>query len=298
MAEGERDPRDAMATQARPSMIGSGRLASSVAFIVLVTLASTVAAARHKEAVQYNPENDDDWELPCSREKSRMVRRGLSEFVQPHLDRAGVNFTSACPLSATRDLYYEHESHKQKYRASYWKCLYSNKIFKSEFHLDKHFENRYMDRIPSTADTCVADYCKVFLCDEYAYTFYDALGIPRSRMRGRFVHTPCSESVMAAAQGECRELLESCFRGLGPKGLREFFDESVCQKLTCGSFHTMLSGLNKQRPGRYRVLYVTFAVLVALALLSYYLVVLLSWFERRTRPDLVRRRRAKSRKQL
>lgn len=60
----------------------------------------------------------------------------------------GLNFTEDCPLHPTRDFYYEHEEHKVRYRKNYWKSLYSDKIFKSEYYADKHMENRHMDKIP------------------------------------------------------------------------------------------------------------------------------------------------------
>ncbi|QDZ20774.1 hypothetical protein HOP50_04g32960 [Chloropicon primus] len=273
-------------------MRGERSAVTVVAVLVLIAAAAPVALAvdRHKEVVVYTPENDSDWKLKCSREKSRMVRRVLNEFVFPHLAKAQVNFTLSCPLATQRDVYYEHEANKQKFRASYWKSLYSNKIFKSEHFIDQHMENRHMDKIPATADVCLADRCDVFLCDEYALSFYEALGLPQKRMRSKFVKKPCDDGAMGSAQNECRRLLETCFRDLERPKLYEFFEQNVCSRLECKSFHTILPNLNSQRPDRYRVLYITFSVIVALILLSYYIVVFLTWSERRQRPDLRKRR--------
>ena len=57
-----------------------------------------------------------------------------------------------------------------------------------------------------------------------------------------------------------------------------------------GGIFRLLPNLNAKRPNRYRVLYITFSVVLLLLLLSYYLVVAFSWLERKQRPDLRRRR--------
>mmetsp|Transcript_10041 Transcript_10041/g.18940 ORF Transcript_10041/g.18940 Transcript_10041/m.18940 type:complete len:293 (+) Transcript_10041:154-1032(+) len=248
---------------------------------------SCLGEERFKEVVIYTPENDDNWQRNCSREKSRMVRKVLDEFIFPHLEKAKFNLSASCPLARERDMYYEHESHKQKFRASYWKSLYSNKIFKSEYFIDQHMENRHMDKIPSTADLCLADYCQVFLCDEFAYRYYEGEG-PRSRLKHKFARKPCEELGMVSAQSECKELLASCFGG--KQFLYDFFKGSVCDMLTCRSFHKLLKNLNRRRPDRFRAIYFTSAVVAFLVLVSYYLVVFLSWMERKQQPDLRRRK--------
>lgn len=205
--------------------------------VVLVALlgSTTVAAERFKEVVVYKPEHDGEWKLNCSREKSRMVRKVLNELIFPHMARAKANFTMSCPLAPQRDLYYEHEIHKQKFRSSYWKSLYSNKIFKSEFFIDQHMENRHMDKIPPTADVCLGETCSVFLCDAYALDHYEQMG-RNLRMKSQFARKPCEAGAMASAQSECRGLLDACFGDLDPK-LFVFFKRNVCDMLTCRDFH-------------------------------------------------------------
>jgi hypothetical protein len=293
-----------------------------------------VRAERFKEVFVYTPENDDEWQLPCSREKSRMVRGVLNDYIFPHLAVAELNFTFSCPLSRERDLYYEQEANKQKFRASYWKSLYSNKIFKSEYFADQHMENRHMDKIPASADVCLAQYCDPLLCDEHAYRFYDVED-SRRKLRNRFTKRPCYETSMARAQDQCINLLETCFKDFisskdaaaaaaaaasggeeadetqkkkkngngNSKSLAEmkkaqqhlytFFKANVCDMLTCRTFHKLIPNLNRKRPNRLRVLYVTFGVVAFLLLLSYYLIVLMTWMERKQKPDLKRRRKTK-----
>ena len=287
-------------------------LVALVSIISALGLFGTGKAERFKEVFVYQPENDDTWQLGCSREKSRMVRRVLNDYVFPHLAKAKVNFTTSCPLARERDMYLEHEEHKQKFRASYWKSLYSNKIFKSEYFIDQHMENRHMDKIPKTADVCLAQYCDAFLCDQYAYRYYDVED-GRQRLKHRFVRKPCYENNLASAQDMCNHLLEGCFKdfvfwgeqakgglqgggtGLGQKThpLYNFFKSNVCDLLTCRTHHKLLSTLNSKRPNRFRVLYITFGVVAFLLLVSYYIVVFLSWMERKQKPDLIRRRNRK-----
>ena len=33
--------------------------------------------------------------------------------------------------------------------------------------MDKHMDNRHMDKIPPAADVCLADFCEVLQCDEH-----------------------------------------------------------------------------------------------------------------------------------
>ena len=299
------------------------RIAATLALVpFLFCCLGVVHAERFKEVFVYKPENDDGWQLPCSREKSRMVRGVLNDYIFPHLAVSEVNFTSSCPLSRVRDLYYEHEINKQKFRASYWKSLYSNKIFKSEYFADQHMENRHMDKIPASADVCLAEYCDPLLCDEYAYRFYDVEDA-RRKLKNRFTKKPCYEDTMARAQDQCMTLLETCFRDFTPAGstpqeqtkasssrsksltadlnkaqhqLYSFFKLNVCDMLTCRSFHKMMPNLNRKRPNRLRVLYVTFGVVAFLLLLSYYLIVFMTWMERTQKPDLKRRRNRKKKK--
>merc|ERR1712228_1003387 len=109
---------------------------------------------------------------------------------------------------------------------------------------------------------------------------------------------PCYEDAMQEAQQTCMNLLESCFRGFiaaasaqqqtrkeNPQ-LYKFFKQNVCDMLTCRSFHKLIPNLNAKRPNRFRVLYITFAVVAFLLLLSYYIVVLMTWMERKQQPDL------------
>ena len=257
------------------------------AVTVLAFAGVQVRAQRYKEVVVYSAEHDGptEWQLGCSRAKSRLARDAFREFVIPHVLREGANITSTCPLGPMRDVYHEQEAHKERYRRSYWRSLYSNKIFKSEYYVDRHMENRHMDKIPSSADTCLADYCDVLMCDEYAYR----RATEDQVRKGLFKHKPCSESRMAAARDKCFALHVACFEA--PQGntrgrAEALFAEHVCGSLHCSSFHKIIPALVRMKPNRYRALYFACLIIGMLFLIAYYTIVGLTWIERRQRPDL------------
>ena len=140
----------------------------------------------------------------CSRERSRAARTVLNEFFYPVADGARYALDLGCPFSHARDLFYEHETHKEPVRHSklYWRSLYSGKVFKSEYYVDKHMERRHGDKIPSTADVCLADYCDVLQCDKHAEYVKNGRGSKPTR---------CDEEQMSLVRDKCHEMLTQCF---------------------------------------------------------------------------------------
>ena len=83
----------------------------------------------------------------CSRERSRHARAVLDEFFHPVVDKNRFELPPACPFARAKDMYLEHERHKEVVRRTQYKSLYSDKTFKSEYYVDKHMDNRYSDKI-------------------------------------------------------------------------------------------------------------------------------------------------------
>ena len=88
----------------------------------------------------------------CSRERSRHARAVLDEFFHPVVDKNRFELPPACPFARAKDMYREHERHKEVVRRTQYKSLYSDKTFKSEYYVDKHMDNRHADKIPPGAD--------------------------------------------------------------------------------------------------------------------------------------------------
>ena len=120
--------------------------------IIAVALVSSPPAAA---AVDASP--------ACSRERSRHARAVLDDFFHPLVEDNAYDLPSTCPFDRSKDMYLEHERHKEVVRRTQFRSLYSDKVFKSEYYVDKHMDNRHMDKIPApasasptTATSCAA----------------------------------------------------------------------------------------------------------------------------------------------
>ena len=85
--------------------------------------------------------------------------RGVLDFFHPVADRNRYRLPPTA-RSIARHVS-EHEKHKEVVRRTQYKSLYSDKTFYNEFYVDKHMDNRHMDKVPPGADVCLADYCEV-----------------------------------------------------------------------------------------------------------------------------------------
>jgi hypothetical protein len=145
-------------------------------------------------------------------------------------------------------MYLEHEKHKEVVRRTQYKSLYSDKTFYSEHYVDKHMDNRHMDKVPPGADVCLADYCEVLRCDEHQAWKHPELRktIGSSASRAR-----CSEEKMRGVRHFCEVLMSRCFptSGVDDGGavtaarLREYFTRHHCDMLTCDGVHDMFGVL-------------------------------------------------------
>ena len=52
-----------------------------------------------------------------------------------------------------------YEQHKKEVRRNQWKCLFCDKIFRTEHFLDKHYENRHLSEIPTVRNAGGAPHC-------------------------------------------------------------------------------------------------------------------------------------------
>ena len=228
----------------------------------------------------------------CSRERSRAARTVLNEFFYPVADGARYALDLRCPFSHARDLFYEHEIHKEPVRHSklYWRSLYSGKVFKSEYYVDKHMERRHGDKIPSTADVCLADYCDVLQCDKHAEYVKNGRGSKPTR---------CDEEQMSLVRDKCHEMLTQCFpnengstRDNAGK-LNVYFTKYYCDQMTCadvdGVFELMSAHHDSPGVGYYIALAFLFFIVV-----TYYLTVY-SWTNGRRVSSDIKRARVRAR---
>ena len=241
----------------------------------------------------------------CSRERSRHARAVLDEFFHPVVDKNRFELPPACPFARAKDMYLEHERHKEVVRRTQYKSLYSDKTFKSEYYVDKHMDNRHSDKIPAGADVCLAEYCDVLRCDAFR-------GWRATDAKARFEHAldaiglhahECDEAEMEGARARCERVLARCFpsreeRGEADDGveaadaaaarLRAYFSKQLCGFLTCGGVEEMFHLMAGHRPSENKHRRV-FVWLVVLALAVYY-AAMATWRPGRAE-ELARRRR-------
>ena len=156
----------------------------------------------------------------CSRERSRHARAVLDEFFHPVVDKNRFELPPACPFARAKDMYLEHERHKEVVRRTQYKSLYSDKTFKSEYYVDKHMDNRHADKIPAGADVCLAEYCDVLRCDAFR-------GWRATDAKARFEHAldaiglhahECDEASLEDARARCERVVARCFPSREERG--------------------------------------------------------------------------------
>jgi len=224
----------------------------------------------------------------CSRERSRHARAVLDEFFHPVVDKNRFELPPACPFARAKDMYLEHERHKEVVRRTQYKSLYSDKTFKSEYYVDKHMDNRHADKIPPGADVCLAEYCDVLRCD--AFRGWRATD-PKARFEhaldafGFYAHE-CDKASLEEARARCDRVVALCFPSRTERGeaeddgetsdadaaakrLRSYFSKQHCGFLTCGGVEEMFHVMAGQRPSENKHRRV-FVWLVVLALAAYY----------------------------
>jgi len=243
----------------------------------------------------------------CSRERSRHARGVLDEFFYPVVvDKNRFTLPLNCPFDRAQDMYLEHERHKEQVRRTQWKSLYSDKVFRSEYYVDKHMDSRHIDKIPAGADVCLADYCEVLQCDEH-----QAYKHPEVRRKiGAARQARCSEEKLKGVRHFCEVLMNRCFptgggshsgggdaHGGGEDAdpaavqLHEYFVRHHCELLTCEGTQRMFHLMRGHHAEFHRGAYITMLAVLVVLLGLYYLAIY-CWTKdlRRTR-DLRRARK-------
>ena len=164
-------------------------------------------------------------ELDCFRAESRYVSRIIENEILPLVEEEGLELSADCPLVPTSFLYYEQEQHKSQKRGTDWACSYCGKVFRTEFYLDRHMDNKHADKIPPTALSCAADLCDIFDC-------------PSSRVEGTTIRAGwnCDSSKMDHAKHKCKKLFHKCLppeKGSNSKKTHDRFLYKYCDPLEC-----------------------------------------------------------------
>ena len=180
-------------------------------------------------------------------------------------------------------MYLDNELHKKEARFGNWRCLYCNKVFKTEHYLESHIENRHPATIMADG-VCLADYCDVLECDMHHTLFEPG-------HTGESLH--CNPNIMQRRRHRCHMVLDQCFpphHSQVSNQLHHDFENLYCDHLTCdttgdGSLRKRQPGLALKeaasaraeasglagKPSGWRKLIVVFGVLFALILFIFYL---------------------------
>jgi hypothetical protein len=155
----------------------------------------------------------------CSRERSRHARAVLDEFFHPVVLVNRFSLPPTCPFATEKDMYLTHEQHKQVVRRTQFKSTYIDKVFKSEFHVDKHMDNRHLDKIQPNADVCLAKYCDVLRCDGYRrFKRGDGNSAGGSLVESTIaIHNrhDCDEETLIGVRHKCEDIVRACFPASG-----------------------------------------------------------------------------------
>lgn len=162
----------------------------------------------------------------CDRARSRVARKILDAELYSKVDEKGYHLPQSCPFAKEMDMYLDNELHKKEARFGNWRCLYCNKVFKSESYLERHIESRHPATIQADG-VCLADYCDVLECDVHETLFQPG-------QTGESVH--CNPKVMQRRRHRCHMVLDQCFPPHGSQianQLHHDFEHLYCDHLTC-----------------------------------------------------------------
>ena len=122
-----------------------------VAWLILVNLAAAAASvASDKVGVSVRTAGGT---APRARASAPATPAGCSTISStPSRIESLHRLPPNCPFDRSKDMYSEHEKHKEVVRRTQYKSLYSDKTFYNEYYVDKHMDNRHMDKVPPGAD--------------------------------------------------------------------------------------------------------------------------------------------------
>lgn len=169
----------------------------------------------------------------CPRDRSRVVRRILTNEIYPIYNDAGYSMSASCELFGDRDIYLQQELNKLEEAASKWVCQFCGKAFYEQRFLDMHFESRHADSIKRGADTvCLADYCDIFRCEVLS-----ARGKNQPKYWDKAL---CRDKDLKLLQDRCKAVTKKCVPPQLSNMERHIFleklNEHLCDYLTCTRF--------------------------------------------------------------
>lgn len=95
----------------------------------------------------------------CDRTKSKEARFALERLLWKPLRSQQMRLAPDCVLSKENDILRAQEAQKHLLQDGLWQCSLCNKIFRTEYHLDKHLARKHAEVRHEIGTTCLADLC-------------------------------------------------------------------------------------------------------------------------------------------
>ena len=135
---------------------------------------------------------------PCSRERSRAVRRRVAEDLLPIGAEVGGGVemqAKGCALHPSHDRFAKQEAAAlRRGRRGLHRCGLCGKIFKTAAYLDRHLDRKHSDLLPANATVCPAAFYAMLRCDRPGSRSDSASG--RRREPGELRKHACNEHDM------------------------------------------------------------------------------------------------------
>ncbi|XP_019463704.1 PREDICTED: uncharacterized protein LOC109362398 isoform X1 [Lupinus angustifolius] len=169
-----------------------------------------------------NFEQEHPHEVHCSRERSRIARKVIEEYLTPFVERENYQLSKKCKLHPEKDIFRDQEEHKVYIDIHEWRCGYCKKSFREENFLDQHFDNRHYNLLNVSDGKCLADLCGALHCDAV--------------MTSKSSRSKCNPAAAAKNRHLCESLADGCFpisEGPSASRLHELFLHQFCNAHTC-----------------------------------------------------------------
>ena len=166
----------------------------------------------------------------CDRARAREARHIINSHVRPLIRYLQADMLSECPFHADHDFLLPHEEEKQVVAQWQWRCGICGKVFRTEHHLDRHFDRRHSETLQMMGNTCLGDFCDILRCPSW-------LEAMRMQRPEHGVAHDCNPAELQARRHQCQHIMHDCFAASGGAEVLnpvfETMDERFCSLLTC-----------------------------------------------------------------
>ena len=207
------------------------------------------------EGHQASSHSEDHPPLLCDRATAREARKAIKDMLIPLARSYGAEMSASCPLHKDHDRLFEHEAKKKTLSQFQYRCEICGKMFRSERYIDMHMDRKHLDTLPTSATTCLGEFCDILRCSGW---------IKGLKAHLRDDPAACVERDLESRRHFCQHLMHDCFmpqnrtvRAARPRcvyGVRRPFDatsssDTRSHRLRQG--HAVFESLDEQLCGAF-----------------------------------------------